>query len=159
MEINYIKNILQKDEISLYHGRHAKIYRIIFLTVNIILQPIFIIIFLANILGDTFDGIQYSVFIFIMLASSLLFLIPYLLYIFTEYSVTNKRLIIKTGFISRHVKEMNLNSIETVTVSQGILDRIFSTGTIIATGRGVENVTLSSINNPKKVRELIKIDL
>jgi len=158
MEINYIKNILQKDEISLYHGRHAKIYRIIFLIVNIILQPIFIFSGLVIALGDS--SIDGSLgFAFVMLGFSLIFLIPYFLYIFTEYSITNKRLIIKTGFISRHIKEMNLNSIETITVSQGILDRIFSTGTIIATGRGVEVVVFGSINNPKIVRELIKIDV
>ena len=65
----------------------------------------------------------------------------------------------KTGFISRKVQEINLNSVETVVVNEGIIDRIFKTGSIIATGRGTQKILFAFIDNPTQVRELIKTDL
>ena len=47
-----------------------------------------------------------------------------------EFAITNKRVIIKTGLISRKTFEMNHTKIESVNVDQGILGRILGYGTI-----------------------------
>ena len=52
-----------------------------------------------------------------------------------------------------------MNSVETVVVNEGIIDRIFKTGSIIATGRGTQKILFAFIDNPTQVRELIKTDL
>ena len=49
---------------------------------------------------------------------------------------TNRRIIIKTGFIARNTFEMNLSKIESVNVDQSFMGRILGYGsmTIIGTG-------------------------
>jgi len=47
-----------------------------------------------------------------------------------EQGVTNKRVIYKTGIISRKSEEMKLASIETVEIDQGVLGRMLGYGTV-----------------------------
>lgn len=76
----------------------------------------------------------------------------------SEFAVTNKRVIIKTGFISRRTIELNLSKIESVQVEQGILGRILGYGTIVLIGTGGTKEPFNSISDPltfrKKFQEL-----
>lgn len=73
----------------------------------------------------------------------------------TELSVTNHRVIYKTGFIRRHTVEMNMDKVETVNVDQSIWGRILGYGTIhvLGTGQGIES--LRRIASPLSVRNAI----
>ena len=64
----------------------------------------------------------------------------------TELSVTNHRVIYKTGFIRRHTVEMNMDKVETVNVDQTILGRILGYGTIhvLGTGQGIRACAASA---------------
>lgn len=73
-----------------------------------------------------------------------------------EQGVTNKRVILKTGFISRHTEEMKLNSIETVEIRQGIMGRMFGFGTIEVTGRGISDVVFKGVDDPMGVKRRIE---
>jgi uncharacterized membrane protein YdbT with pleckstrin-like domain len=75
---------------------------------------------------------------------------------FTEQGVTNKRVILKTGIISRKTEEMKLTSIETVELDQGIWGRIFGFGTIKVTGRGISDVVYKGIDDPMAVKRQIE---
>jgi len=57
----------------------------------------------------------------------------------TELSVTNHRVIYKSGFIRRHTVEMNMDKVETVNVNQSILGRLLGYGSIqvLGTGQGI----------------------
>ena len=76
-------------------------------------------------------------------------------YISNEFVVTNKRVVHKHGIIGISTNEMNLDSIETVNIEQGILGRILSYGTIIVTGRGSMSIALGPVSDPQKFRDLI----
>lgn len=74
----------------------------------------------------------------------------------TEIAITDRRLIIKRGIISRHVDEMSIDRIEGVVVEQGIMGRIFGYGRIIVRGMGVGAVVLPSMmENPVAFRQAI----
>ncbi|PKM21444.1 MAG: hypothetical protein CVV10_09330 [Gammaproteobacteria bacterium HGW-Gammaproteobacteria-14] len=73
-----------------------------------------------------------------------------------EQGVTNKRVILKTGFISRHTEEMKLNSIETVEIRQGVMGRMFGFGTIEVTGRGLSDVIFKGVDDPMSVKRRIE---
>tara|TARA_B100000427_G_C15413103_1_gene552931 strand:- start:637 stop:1017 length:381 start_codon:yes stop_codon:yes gene_type:complete len=75
--------------------------------------------------------------------------------LFTEYGLTNKRVITKSGIISRDTDEMKLDKIETVEIKQGILGRILGYGNVICTGTGVSSVIFQSVSNPIKVKKQI----
>ena len=73
----------------------------------------------------------------------------------TEIAVTDRRIIYKTGFISRRTAEMNMHRVETVAVEQGIFGRMLGYGTvhIRGTGAGIENLRM--IANPLALRSAI----
>jgi len=75
---------------------------------------------------------------------------------FLEQGVTNKRVILKKGIISRKTEEMKLASIETVEINQGIFGRIFDLGTVKITGRGISDVVLKGIKDPMSVKRTIE---
>jgi uncharacterized membrane protein YdbT with pleckstrin-like domain len=73
----------------------------------------------------------------------------------TELSVTDHRVIYKTGFVRRHTVEMNMDKVETVNVDQSIWGRILGYGTIhvLGTGQGIEG--LRRIAAPLRLRNAI----
>lgn len=73
-----------------------------------------------------------------------------------EQGVTNKRVILKTGIISRHTEEMKLSSIETVEIEQSIWGRMFGYGTVKLTGRGISDVKFRNIDDPVYVKREIE---
>jgi uncharacterized membrane protein YdbT with pleckstrin-like domain len=74
----------------------------------------------------------------------------------TELGVTNKRVIYKTGIISRKSEEMKLASIETVEIDQGILGRMLGYGNIKVTGRGASDVVFRTVKDPMAVKRAIE---
>lgn len=75
---------------------------------------------------------------------------------FLEQGVTNKRVILKKGIISRKTEEMKITSIETVEINQGIFGRIFGFGTVKITGRGISDVVFRGIDDPMAVKRRIE---
>ncbi len=73
----------------------------------------------------------------------------------TEFAVTNRRVIAKTGFIRRHTLEMLLPKIESVAVNQSILGRILNIGTVTVTGTGGTKESFRGISDPVGVRRKI----
>ena len=66
----------------------------------------------------------------------------------TELGVTNKRVIVKTGFISRRTVELNLQKVESVQVDQGLMGRVLNFGTIVIAGGGNPFAPLAGIADP-----------
>ena len=75
---------------------------------------------------------------------------------FIEQGVTNKRVVLKKGIISRKTEEMKLTSIETVEIDQGVWGRIFGFGTVKVTGRGISDVVYRGIDDPMAVKRQIE---
>jgi uncharacterized membrane protein YdbT with pleckstrin-like domain len=74
----------------------------------------------------------------------------------TELGVTNKRVISKTGIISRKSEEMKLTSIETVEIDQSILGRMLGYGDIKVSGRGSSDVLFRNVDDPMGVKRAIE---
>jgi len=74
----------------------------------------------------------------------------------TEMGVTNKRVILKTGIISRHSDEMKISSIETVEIEQGIMGRILGFGMVKVTGKGISDLVFTRIDDPMNVKRKIE---
>lgn len=74
----------------------------------------------------------------------------------SEFAISNKRVISKLGLIRRDVEEMNLNSIESVNIKQGIVGRILNYGSIVISGRGASKVEFTDIDDPVAIRKKIK---
>jgi uncharacterized membrane protein YdbT with pleckstrin-like domain len=70
----------------------------------------------------------------------------------SEFAVTSRRVISKTGFIRRNTTELLLTKIESVGVSQNILGRILNFGTIKIHGTGGTHQRVSPITDPVLTR-------
>lgn len=70
-----------------------------------------------------------------------------------EFAITNKRVIIKTGLISRKTFEMNHSKIESVNVDQSIFGRMLGFGTITIVGSGGTKEVFPKINHPLEFRK------
>ena len=75
----------------------------------------------------------------------------------TDLVATDRRLIHKTGLISRKVTESRLGKIETINVDQGILGRMLGYGTVSVTGTGVSAVSFPNIADPLGFKRAIEI--
>ena len=86
----------------------------------------------------------------------ILFTIPLLLavitYLTSEFAITSRRVIVKRGFIRRRTLELNHSRIEGLSVSQGILARIFGAGTIVVNGTGGTRQGVPFIAGPMEFR-------
>ena len=74
----------------------------------------------------------------------------------TEMAVTNKRVIIKTGLISRKTLEMNLAKVENIGVDQGIFGRMFNFGKITVVGTGGTHEEFSMVASPLDFRKAVQ---
>jgi len=77
-------------------------------------------------------------------------------YASSEFAITNKRVVIKIGFINRKTLEMVLTKVETIRVDQSILGRVLNFGTIVVTGTGGTNEPFTSIANPLEFRRQVQ---
>ena len=77
----------------------------------------------------------------------------------TEMAVTNKRVMVKTGMLSRTTTEMMLTKVESVSVDQTILGRIWGYGSITVRGTGGTPEPFSRIGHPLEFRRQIQQQL
>ncbi len=73
----------------------------------------------------------------------------------SEFAVTNRRVIIKVGLVSRRTVELNLEKVESIGVDQTILGRIFGYGTIVVVGTGGTREPFPSIADPMGFRRAV----
>jgi uncharacterized membrane protein YdbT with pleckstrin-like domain len=73
----------------------------------------------------------------------------------TEFAVTDRRVIYKTGLFSRHTLEMNRSKVESVDVDQPLLGRIFGYGTVVLRGTGSTFEPIYHIADPLTFRSQI----
>jgi len=78
---------------------------------------------------------------------------PWIQRALSEFVITNRRIIIKTGFIARSTFEMNLSKIETVNVDQSVMGRILNYGSITIIGTGGTKETFHNISKPLEFRK------
>jgi uncharacterized membrane protein YdbT with pleckstrin-like domain len=73
----------------------------------------------------------------------------------TEFAITDRRVIYKTGILRRHTMEINRSKVETVGVDQSILGRILGYGTVIVRGTGGSFEPIRFIGEPLRFRSYI----
>jgi len=71
----------------------------------------------------------------------------------SEFVITNRRIVIKEGFIARRTFEMNLSKIETVNVDQTVVGRVLNFGSITIIGTGGTKETFHNIRRPMAFRK------
>jgi uncharacterized membrane protein YdbT with pleckstrin-like domain len=74
----------------------------------------------------------------------------------SEFAVTNKRVVIKVGWIRRHTLETMLNKVEGIGVEQTFMGRMMGCGTIVVTGTGGTREEFHNIADPLEFRRQVQ---
>ena len=74
----------------------------------------------------------------------------------SEFAVTDRRVIIKTGLIARRTLETQLSKVEGVGVDQSISGRMFGYGNITVKGTGGTSKPFAMIANPMRFRKAVQ---
>lgn len=74
----------------------------------------------------------------------------------SEFGVSTKRVLMKTGFISRHSLETLLSKVESISVFQGMIGRLFGFGSIIISGTGGSKEFFFGIRDPMEFRRQVQ---
>jgi uncharacterized membrane protein YdbT with pleckstrin-like domain len=153
--MSYLTRILQPDEYILAIGRlHWIVYKDA--AFALVLAAVLFWISARNPQVPPEIHMMMGVGIFVLLVSALCIGIKtWFDQWITEIAVTNRRVIYKHGFIRRSTDEMNMDKIESVTVTQSILGRILDYGSIHVRGTGVGIEHLHRIKAPIMLRNCI----
>jgi len=147
--MGYINNNLLPGESIVYQ---AKLHWIIYV-------PAIVFAILGIVCLILFGGADLYITVIICFVIALYALIRALLEKWgSDFAVTNKRLVLKTGIISRKTVELVLTKCEGVSVDQGIIGRILGYGTIISSTGGITNL-FKKIADPVGFRNQINAQI
>ena len=102
----------------------------------------FVVLALVTLLNR--DRPAAPLWLFFALLTGLMLAIRYALYRTSEFAVTNKRVLIKTGLLRRHSVEILLSKVEAIGVDQPLLGRLLGYGSL--TVGGTEAPRLSDLS-------------
>jgi uncharacterized membrane protein YdbT with pleckstrin-like domain len=88
--------------------------------------------------------------------ASVLTLTRWFVFATSEFAVTNKRVLIKVGILSRHSLEILLTKVEGIGVDQRLLGRMLGYGTIVVTGTGGTREAFERIAQPLRFRREVQ---
>ena len=134
-------NLLPGEKIS-YSTKHHWI---------IFLGPAFFTLFGFMALTGSHDAVQAAPGLFMI--SAIWGGLRSITYLTSEFAVTNKRVMIKEGFIRRRTLEMQLEKLETLGINQSVPGRLLNFGTIVVVGSGGTREPFDNIQFPLRFRQ------
>lgn len=147
----FVNDYLQSDETILTKAENS----VMLIAISIIIIALINIVAIIQV--DNINS-SYSKDTFWIVSSSIYLLLIVCLFKLMkhygrEFVVTNKRIIIKKGLVSRYVTEYRYDNIESFDVKQSILGRMFGYGSIIIHGIGGRKTEEEEIQDPFSFRQ------
>lgn len=118
-------------------------------------------VFLITYLKNNYDGTASNIGVYVLLALMAVGLVwgsfwPYLKWVTTQYVVTNKRVVIRSGVFSRDGRDVPLSRVNDVSFHHDLLDRMLGCGTITVESAGERGqVVLSEVPHVEEVQRTI----
>jgi uncharacterized membrane protein YdbT with pleckstrin-like domain len=138
----YTKQAVVKDESVVYKG---SVSPVIYIPPALFLVP-GVFLSMSEDRGIVFWGVL------LIAIGSYMLLRRLLVAVTTEYAITSKRVILKTGLVSRNTLELLHSKIDSVAISQGIFGRILGYGTLTV-GVATEKSSFPYLSNPSPSRK------
>jgi uncharacterized membrane protein YdbT with pleckstrin-like domain len=152
MAPRYVRRVLQPEEAIVHAAAlHWRVYAqaALFLAVCIVI----------TIVAITFAGERPGLGLALWIAAGIFLLLAvsagleaFVRRATTEFAITDRRVIYKTGLLRRHTLEMSRGRIESVDVDQSILGRILGYGTITVRGTGGGLEPIRNVADPLAFR-------
>ncbi|MCF6378714.1 PH domain-containing protein [Nocardioides KLBMP 9356] len=116
----------------------------------------------AIFLDRVIDGSVGSLVVWILFLAVVVWFVagPFLRWLTTTYTFTNRRFIKRSGFIAKEGRTIPLNRISGVDFEIGVIDRIFGCGTLVVSDASTDGqVELHDIPNVEKVQLQVSDEL
>jgi uncharacterized membrane protein YdbT with pleckstrin-like domain len=155
--MGYVDHNLITDESVTYRGRlHWILFVKPFLLSLVIFAAVGLLIYVLNQNGVISNGNAVLALVvgFVLCATPIFS--AFLRWKSAEFSVTNKRVVLKIGFIQSRTAEMFLNKIESVGVDQNVAGRILGYGDIVIRGTGGSLEPFRRVSAPLEFRRQIQ---
>ena len=94
-----------------------------------------------------------------MLLAGIVGLVAYVKYLTSEFAVTDRRVLMKVGWIRRRSVETLLGKVEAIAIEQGIGGRLLDYGTIVVTGTGGTRERFDRIATPLEFRRQVQAQI
>src|SRR5437016_3672734 len=155
--MGYVDQNLISDEAVAYR---ARLHWILFvkpgLTAVVIVAIVGGIFYAGDLFNKLSDQTSALIWAGVLVIAALPLLTTFLSWRSAEFAVTNKRVILKTGFIQSKTAEMFLNKIESVGVDQTLTGRILGFGSIVIRGTGGSLEPFHRVSAPLEFRKQIQ---
>jgi len=136
-----LTNILEPDEQVVFRTRIHK---------WVLIAPVLLLIITLALL-------PYLILLFLL--SAILLLIGVIQYNYSEYLVTNKRFIKKSGFYYIRTEEIPIGKIDNVTFWQNWSGRVLGTGIVTLFGIGITKRRIKGLARAKDFRDALQSQL
>ncbi len=92
----------------------------------------------------------------IILVGIFIFIRAWIIMSSTDFAVTNRRVILKRGWLNRRTQELAVESVEGVILDQSLIARMFGYGHVVVTGTGDAIVRFPAMAHPVAFRRSIE---
>lgn len=153
------KNLIAGEQVVYKTGLHwIVLFWPVFVAVLLGLVGLSMLIGSIASTGDKSGGAEgMGVMAFVLLiAAGLFILLGHLKRKATEMAVTNKRILIKTGLLSRRTVELLLSKVESIGVEEGVLGRMLGYGSVVVRGTGGTPEPFKNIAHPLEFRRQVQ---
>ena len=145
--MSYIESQLLPGEVIKYRGH---LHRSLF-------APAFIFAVLAILaLLIALEAGDWPVFYALAASAVVAYIWAQIIYTTSEFAVTNKRVVIKVGWLRRRTVETMLSKVEGINVDQSFVGRMLGYGSIIITGTGGSQEPFRNIGSPFEFRRQVQ---
>lgn len=153
--MSYVDQNLMPNEQVIYR---AQIHWAMFLAPTLVML-IGLVFFGFLIVSRIVSGVFLLVAIFPFLIGLINFIGAIVTYLTTEFALTDKRVIAKTGALQRRSIELLLPKVESIAVTQPVFGRLLDYGTIVVTGTGGTKEIFRGVASPLELRNKVNAQL
>lgn len=150
------KNLITGETVSYKARLHWLLFIKPALIAIVIMAMAGLIFYAAELSKKVSDETSLLIWIAVLVVAAIPILSSVLVWRSAQFAVTNKRVILKTGFIQSKTAEMFLNKIESVGVKQSIMGRILGYGTVEIRGTGGSLEPFHHVSHPLQFRNEIQ---
>lgn len=151
--MRYLQSVLQPGETVLYE---CKISWTTYLPGLLVLVAAIVVFFLIDLVFPSNGQVAVVAGLVVFAGGLVMLALAWFERWTTEIAITNRRIILKRGFIRRDTAEMHMDKVESVDVNQSLLGRILDYGDVTVRGTGAGLETLRLIDAPLAFRNHVK---
>ena len=104
------------------------------------------------------DGVDWGlVAVVVVVGGALLIVVGLIRRIATVYTITNQRLRIKRGLLSKRIQQTRIDRVQNVNTDQSVLERVLRVGTVDFDTAGTDDsdFTFAGVSSPSRVVEAV----